>query len=91
MGVGIINTQIINLNMRNFSLLDIRDGLLSSSNYILTDEQSLWIEDTTKLVYQVSDIDCGQYMYKLVGFVCVLLHLKNQVWLSYLDCEAHFG
>ncbi|XP_061452709.1 THO complex subunit 1 isoform X2 [Rhineura floridana] len=24
-----------------------------SSNYILTDEQSLWIEDTTKLVYQL--------------------------------------
>lgn len=26
----------------------------SSSNYVLTDEQSLWIEDTTKSVYQVS-------------------------------------
>ncbi|KAB1258343.1 THO complex subunit 1 [Camelus dromedarius] len=25
-----------------------------SSNYVLTDEQSLWIEDTTKSVYQVS-------------------------------------
>ena len=29
-------------------------ALFPSSNYVLTDEQSLWIEDTTKSVYQVS-------------------------------------
>lgn len=29
----------------------------SSSNYVLTDEQSLWIEDTTKAVYQVGVVD----------------------------------
>ncbi|NXW35979.1 THOC1 protein, partial [Phaetusa simplex] len=28
-----------------------------SSNYVLTDEQSLWIEDTTKAVYQVGTVD----------------------------------
>lgn len=28
----------------------------SSSNYVLTDEQSLWIEDTTKAVYQVGTV-----------------------------------
>lgn len=31
----------------------------SSSNYVLTDEQSLWIEDTTKAVYQVGTVDAS--------------------------------
>jgi len=36
-------------------------ALFPSSNYVLTDEQSLWIEDTTKSVYQVSS-SCNKPM-----------------------------
>lgn len=48
-------------------------ALFPSSNYVLTDEQSLWIEDTTKSVYQLlsENPPDGERFSKMVE-VCVL-------------------
>ncbi|OXB58407.1 hypothetical protein ASZ78_007775 [Callipepla squamata] len=46
-----------------------------SSNYVLTDEQSLWIEDTTKAVYQVGTVgnSIGICMDKVITSCSILL------------------